>query len=199
MAGFRFSKNFCAVFQFKCDSILHVRLASHSMILLCPSSPSLFPSRETYNGTASEADRNIISNHVITFQISNFNTFCFPQIPIISYPGCQRFFSRSGRQNWAAKPRRPVAKRRTSTRSDAALAAGEREDLLASRITIPLPLSLKPVKCQTTQSCLCHETASLDGKSHSDHNTSNKWVHILSIPRPIHCKKMTTLDKKCKK
>ena len=94
MAGFRFSKNFCAVFQFKCDSILHVRLASHSMILLCPSSPSLFPSRDTYNGTASEADRNIISNHVITFQISNFNTFCFPQIPIISYPVYQRFFSR---------------------------------------------------------------------------------------------------------
>ena len=29
-----------------------------------------------------------------------------------NYPGCQRFFSRWGRQNWAAKRRRRVAKRR---------------------------------------------------------------------------------------
>ena len=34
------------------------------------------------------------------------------QIPVTSYPGCQRFFSRWGRQNWAAKRRRRIGKRR---------------------------------------------------------------------------------------
>ena len=32
--------------------------------------------------------------------------------PKVTYPGCQRFFPRCGPQNWAAKPRRRVAKRR---------------------------------------------------------------------------------------
>lgn len=55
--------------------------------MFCSVPVLLFLSRETCNGTASGANRNKISNHVITFQISNFYTASvFPKYLLFLYP-----------------------------------------------------------------------------------------------------------------
>lgn len=87
-----------SVFQRVFERFFNSSLTVNCMFAFCSVPVLLFLSRETCNGTASGADRNKISNHVITFQISNFYTFCFPQIPIISLPLSLKFLSQSDRR-----------------------------------------------------------------------------------------------------